>query len=281
MGYVVCLSLALVGGQRDRCYAPAYNQCQNFCITYSDPCYQPALVCTPSDQGTPVASTEEKGDAVSDTEEDKAEAVMSPEMLEAVALAAADRPESLSPELPMDDSGFGISDEDPGLPISSGGTAASGFVPGFGSGGGSGGGFSLGNGQVRPGSGFLSGSLLGGGGNQQDQGGDPQNQDQNTGTDQDQNQNQNQPISVVVNAGNVLQTLALNNVNTNTNSNVNTNTQSQTQSQFQFQNQNQHQSQNNCCDDGGGKEVPLPATAWMGLMGLVSVVTARRRGWIG
>lgn len=49
--------------------------------------------------------------------------------------------------------------------------------------------------------------------------------------------------------------------------------------QTQQQSQKQHQSQSGCCN-GGGSQVPVPATAWMGIIGVASAFVAKRRGLI-
>lgn len=255
MSLILGISVALLGGGR-ACQPACYNMGM---VYTAAPCAQQVFAtpvalagCTPIEVASPVANrtTEtEKADPVSQL---KVEATDP-------ALAAADRPETLSQELGLGTTAKPVSSTTTDGPGNYGG--ALGFLGGLNSSlGGTSGGFGFGNGQGAPGRGSGGGSGTGGGNGSGDGGGSV-NVDNNTPDNQ----------GVVVN------------VNT-TIANLNNNSQSQIQSQYQTQNQNQNQNQNmngghdhnNCCG-GGGEQVPLPATVWMGLFGTGAVVFARRR----
>lgn len=231
MQLLLCLTMTCVGGWR-------HNACCNTGMLYCNPCVQQtATACDPVEVAKPVAKT---------TEEEDAAPVRRLTVERDPALAAADRLESLSQELPLADSAVPVADVETGLDPDVG--TAVGFTPGFGGGygNGGGGGFGFGGGQAIPrGTGFGFG---GGGGTG----------DSETGAGLDQGQIQDGLLAVNVSA-------LISNIN------------NLSQNQYQWQ----YQTQSHCCCNNGGNNVPLPATLWVGLLGSLSVVAARRRGWIG
>lgn len=249
MTYTLCVSLALLGGF-GKC-RPVYNPCYTPCpVVYSVPCYQPVVVaCQP----------EEMADPVSDVEEEAEPASVESELAE--IMAATDRPESLTPEIGLAELGEAVAFDD-ATPVGFGGGIAMGFTPGAGSLGGGLGGLAFGNGQGRPGFGVGGGGGFGGGGAQG-------RQDIDVGDGDRGAQDQIQGLVVNVNS-------LLNNVNNLSQS------QQQQQQQKQHQHQHQHQHHHHGHKGGGhGEEVPLPATAWMGLFGVAAAIVAKRRGMIG
>lgn len=241
-GYTLFLAASLVGGRW-------FGGCGSTQVVYSTPCWQPVVTCqpvcrpnpccTPCETATPVANTEEEADPVANVaiEQDP-------------ALAAVDRPESLSEEIALGEFALPVADTEVVAGGGYDGGYAMGFVPSYGGGGYSGGGFGFGNGMGRPG----AGSGVGGGSGS---GGGSGLGRTNNNVDVPSNGDQGQFQGLIVNINN---------------------------SQSQTQNQNQSQSQGQCgsCSPGGGcSQVPLPATAWMGILGVASLWAAKRKGLIG
>lgn len=298
MSISLMLTAAVLGGHH-RCQSPCYNPCGTYSgyaspIVYSSPCLQPALVpsygciemavpvaCAPVEEAAPVSKVEDEAEPVRSLEEER-------------AIAAADGASTLSNEMGIasSDVGTGVSAVST-TPAAVGGPPITGFLPGLANPGG-GNGFSLGNGMTPPGTGAGAGGGFGGGfGGGRTNGGNDVVVDRDEAPANTNTNTQQMPVvNVTINGGS---SLSLNNnidlgemgdivtniTNSNSNSNSNSQTQSQNQmqSQTQTQMQDQMQNQQQCqtCN-GGGEQVPLPPTVWMGLLGVASVFFVRRNG---
>ena len=256
MSLMLSVCLALTTGCRP--HACGFESLQ---ITCGNPCPQPALVTS----GCGVMYSDECSIVSNE--------VCGP-VVEKAPVIIADTAESLSTEagLGVGGGGLGGGFVDTGMPIGYSGRAWG--YPGGGYGGGLGGGFGFGNGQGAPGRGFGiagggGGGRGGGSGNGSGNGtgsGDGTGTGTGTGT---ANGIQGQIQGVVVNI-------------TGPTINV-SQTQTQTQQQQQQQQQGQGQFQNNNNNNGGHcgcrppQNVPVPASAWFGVAGVVALVGIKRK----